>query len=740
MYRWIFLLIIMFSNVFCTDTKSLQSSNDLNNPLVAYRKGNYRKVMELLENSSLQESNLELQYILGSSYLELREYRKAFNQFHQIDAEKLYESQKFKDIFPFYVRKYLRSLEHIDNGNILTLEDEKRILEIVALVPKDSPIRTYMDQELFSALWKQKKYATMLLFNKNLSVQGRAWVEIAKYELKQKFNIFPIIDSQEFFSSIPAYSNVLQLLDPKDFRNKEDLTNLVEMSLRIPKYRNKALEFASELKDPEYYARTQFRIMILNGNRRDAALYVYNYTKKFPEVSTDFYTNTHAQLIRHQLGDLADEIALQANQVHNQNFYFQSQGGIEFHKNPDYVLNWYRKYYTNLAPEQHNEVLRALIRTDLKKAEEASDLGIEYNLDHPQYILTQGLIKEELGKKQEAYKNYLRLIFQDPFGYSGIVAKEKEKVLREEFRYLFDNAVDNILERLPFFPLRDRLMLYKSFLVDSELSKYIDDRKLARDQKEFDRLVYRDLGNISKISILEKYPKTLSNLAPETHDYVENAVLERMENDERFHNFTRYYYQYRDILLDSDTEGYLTFLLYFYVRDKHGYTYLPNYPEELVKLIFPKPEFELIKKWSNGDEDLAYWMLSSFMAESHFRKRVYSSVGAVGFAQVMPYTAVDIKRWMERPELSNYDFYDNLRMGVYYHKKLYEDMGNNIILSLVAYNAGPTAANRWRRNYSNIKDKYLFVEVINYKETRNYVKSIVYNHAMYRLINDYDLY
>ena len=95
---------------------------------------------------------------------------------------------------------------------------------------------------------------------------------------------------------------------------------------------------------------------------------------------------------------------------------------------------------------------------------------------------------------------------------------------------------------------------------------------------------------------------------------------------------------------------------------------------------------------------------------------------------------------MKRPDLSNYDFYDNLRMGIYYHKKMYEDFDNDIILSLAAYNAGPTATNRWLKKYGHIQDKYHFIEAINYKETRNYVKIIIYNHGMYRILNDFDLY
>ena len=688
---------------------------------------------------------MELQYIWASSYLELREYNKAYDQFKKIDGNALLSSAEYQDIFPFYIRRYLKSIQNHEDADTIANLDGDQLISMVRQVPQDSPIRSYLDQELFSALWGNQNYLAMLrLNNRNLSQRGKAWIALANQALNQAYKVSDIIDAQSYFANNLAYSNILKTLDPANFRAKGDLTNLVEMSLRLPEYRGKALDFAkryTELtKNLEYQAWVNSRVMALSGQRKDAALYLYQYIKDSPRVSTHFYTNTHAQLVRHQLDDKADEIALLANKIHRQNFFFHSKGGIEFHSNPDYILEWYKTYYKNLSPEQHLEVLRGLIRTDIVKAEEATDLSISYNMKNPQFILIQGLIKEHLGKEEEAYKNYLRLIFQDPFGYAGIVAKEKEKNLRVYYRDIFEKATQNIMEEFPKFYVQDKLMLYKSFLLDEELAEFIDEEDLAQAQKDFNDIVYKDIKLVPKIPILEKYPASLSNLALETQDYIENAIIEQMKNNKNFHDYARYYYKYSDILTNSDIGGYLTFRLYFYIRDKHGYTYLPNYPKEIVDLTFPKPEFEQIKEWSGGDEDLAYWMLSSFMAESHFRKRVYSQVGAVGFAQVMPYTATDIKRWMKRPDLSNYDFYDNLRMGIYYHKKMYEDFDNDIILSLAAYNAGPTATNRWLKKYGHIQDKYLFIEAINYKETRNYVKIIIYNHGMYRILNDFDLY
>lgn len=745
MHHKILIFISIIGLTVCTQSNAITEdyNKTLKDPMSSYRKGHYRNVVEFFKKNSKNLDNIEKQYILASSYMELREYQKAFEAFQAIDAEELKKST-YKELFPFYVRKYLQVLIKLEDSNLLDEQEKKQLLTHIGNVPHDSPIRKYFDNELFSVLWNAEDYYTMLALDKNLSLQGEGWLELVKYELGQAYNVNDIIKVQHSFAQNKAYSNLLQTLSPKDFKDPLTLSNLVAMSLRLPEYRDKGLLFAKRYeeitKDKEFYPQMLSLKYQLEKNSKQAIAILTNYLQQNPKASLDFYVNTYEYLVKRKQYTLADKIATKANKQYDKKFYQTAKNSLEFHQNANYIFNWYKKNYKTISDDQHSQVIRALIREDMNLAEKAVDLGINNNLENPNYILKYALIKENQGKIEKAYDYYLRLIFQDAFGYSGIVAKEKEKKLRERFREKFTKAANDLVKKIPDYELKDRLMLMKSFLVDDELAKYVDKAQLKKDQAEFNKIVYKDITNVKDIPILEKYPKILTDFAPETQDFVENAVSAAMVGDKEWHNTARYYYKYRDLFINSDIEGYLTFRLYFYIRDKFGYTYLPNYPKDIVELVFPKPEFELVKKWAGKDEDLAYWMLASFMAESHFRKRVYSHVGAVGFAQVMPYTAKDIKRWLKKPYLSNFDFYDNMRMGVYYHKKMYDMMDQNVLLSLAAYNAGPGSVRRWQKKYSHLKDIYLFIEAIDYQETRNYVKIINYNHGMYRLLNDYDLY
>jgi len=92
-------------------------------------------------------------------------------------------------------------------------------------------------------------------------------------------------------------------------------------------------------------------------------------------------------------------------------------------------------------------------------------------------------------------------------------------------------------------------------------------------------------------------------------------------------------------------------------------------------------------------------------AESGFDPRAVSRAGAIGLMQLMPQTARQLN--VTNP----FDPAQNVDAGVRHLKKLLQDFGGNVKLSLAAYNAGEGAVHR----SSGIP---------NYAETKNYVKRI----------------
>jgi len=118
--------------------------------------------------------------------------------------------------------------------------------------------------------------------------------------------------------------------------------------------------------------------------------------------------------------------------------------------------------------------------------------------------------------------------------------------------------------------------------------------------------------------------------------------------------------------------------------------------------------------------------------ESRFQADALSSAGAVGLMQLMPRTAAETarkeklpkprKKDLTRPEL-------NVRLGASYLSRLVKGYGGDYFRAIAAYNAGETAVERWWKHANG--DPAAFLEGVNYKETRFYVRRVFLNLLQY---------
>ncbi len=125
--------------------------------------------------------------------------------------------------------------------------------------------------------------------------------------------------------------------------------------------------------------------------------------------------------------------------------------------------------------------------------------------------------------------------------------------------------------------------------------------------------------------------------------------------------------------------------------------------------------------------------------ESEFDPKANSYAGAKGMMQLMTYTAKLVAKQMKVPyrksKLTSDPEY-NIRLGTYYFNSLLNEYKEVYPFAIAAYNAGPKRVKYWRKiNGDPTKGNIDFVnwiELIKFKETRNYVQRVLENANVYK--------
>jgi soluble lytic murein transglycosylase len=151
---------------------------------------------------------------------------------------------------------------------------------------------------------------------------------------------------------------------------------------------------------------------------------------------------------------------------------------------------------------------------------------------------------------------------------------------------------------------------------------------------------------------------------------------------------------------------------------------------------YPFPYFRLIKSWSGKRKLNPLLVTALIRQESRFEPKIKSIAKATGLMQVIPDTAkwiADKEKLAKPPNLE--DPNDNIMLGTWYLDHTHEQYGNNSLLAIASYNAGPGNVAKWLKTLPK-EDTDEFVEEIPFDETKNYVRQVFGNYWNYlRLYN-----
>ncbi len=135
------------------------------------------------------------------------------------------------------------------------------------------------------------------------------------------------------------------------------------------------------------------------------------------------------------------------------------------------------------------------------------------------------------------------------------------------------------------------------------------------------------------------------------------------------------------------------------------------------------------------------FILSIIRQESEFDLSANSHAGAKGLMQLMPYTAKLVAKQAKLPYSKSRLTTDpeyNINLGSHYIAGLILEYDGAYPFAIAAYNAGPKRVKYWKKINKNPQKKQInyvdWIELIKFKETRNYVQRVLENYNVYRYI------
>ena len=135
------------------------------------------------------------------------------------------------------------------------------------------------------------------------------------------------------------------------------------------------------------------------------------------------------------------------------------------------------------------------------------------------------------------------------------------------------------------------------------------------------------------------------------------------------------------------------------------------------------------------------FILSIIRQESEFDLSANSHAGAKGLMQLMPYTAKLVAKQAKLPYSKSRLTTDpeyNINLGSHYIAGLILEYDGAYPFAIAAYNAGPKRVRYWKKINKNPQKNQInfvdWIELIKFKETRNYVQRVLENYNVYRYI------
>jgi soluble lytic murein transglycosylase len=153
-----------------------------------------------------------------------------------------------------------------------------------------------------------------------------------------------------------------------------------------------------------------------------------------------------------------------------------------------------------------------------------------------------------------------------------------------------------------------------------------------------------------------------------------------------------------------------------------------------TETLYPLGYWDVVQPAARAEGVDPLLVVALIRQESLFDPDAVSSAGARGLMQLLPSTARHIHAAEGGPSPTPpalHDVATNVRLGVTLLARLLARYRGSMVKALAAYNGGEDAVAKWERRYAG-REPDEFVELISFRETRDYVKAVLRNLRAYR--------
>jgi soluble lytic murein transglycosylase len=152
--------------------------------------------------------------------------------------------------------------------------------------------------------------------------------------------------------------------------------------------------------------------------------------------------------------------------------------------------------------------------------------------------------------------------------------------------------------------------------------------------------------------------------------------------------------------------------------------------------LYPLGYWDVVRPTARARNVDPLLVLAVIRQESLFDPEAVSPAGARGLMQLLPATARRIRQAEGGAPPTSAALADpvtNVDVGVALLARLLATYNGSAVKALAAYNGGEDAVAKWERRYAG-REPDEFVELISFRETRDYVKAVLRNYRLYRML------